>query len=550
MSPALQITHNKFTARRHHPDERAPDNIKNPASSSPSIHPSDRALTLAAIETSTDTPTLGREREVLHPEIASPSSRLSTNCPTLEAPDLTIPAPSSKSPAYRQNSLRTVFSPRQIEAILSDEIQGLPEKLSLDIEDRLYPVTQAEIQLQIKDIRARRQIYQDEILPLMEQVLGRPITPAHLHLLKSPAQLDDPQHWLDWFTSTLNSCEEARRANRDFSRANPFALVTRTARLSKLALSRVQRLREAQLTRAHTIYHTRAAVHESSDLLRPPPREEPASIGTTVRFSSYVTYNLIPLQITLKLQSEPFELTHRTSWPRDSNPNMLRTALIRSALPSLPYRSEPIASVHSKTSPSIPTPSVLPRHENHIFPFAEECDFAHISDNPPRLRWHRFPCYEGNRGDSTRTARFIAHIDHQRSAPSATVLINTQPHLALIDTGAAVSVLSETSWRLLGSPSLQAVDSEVHSVEQRPLRVLGRALFSIFIGGLTVEFPLWVMSDTITDCINGVNLLRRLRATINLETNQLIIAGTSGPTSLSSLPPPPSAPYLPLWSPL
>ncbi|CAK4187310.1 unnamed protein product, partial [Aphanomyces euteiches] len=105
-------------------------------------------------------------------------------------------------------------------------------------------------------------------------------------------------------------------------------------------------------------------------------------------------------------------------------------------------------------------------------------------------------------------------------------------------------------WRLLGSPSLQAVDSEVHSVEQRPLRVLGRALFSIFIGGLTVEFPLWVMSDTITDCINGVNLLRRLRATINLETNQLIIAGTSGPTSLSSLPPPPSAPYLPLWSPL
>ncbi|CAK4626015.1 unnamed protein product, partial [Aphanomyces euteiches] len=63
MSPALQITHNKFTARRHHPDERAPDNIKNPASSSPSVHPSDRALTLAAIETSTDTPTLGRERE-------------------------------------------------------------------------------------------------------------------------------------------------------------------------------------------------------------------------------------------------------------------------------------------------------------------------------------------------------------------------------------------------------------------------------------------------------------------------------------------------------
>ncbi|KAH9131277.1 hypothetical protein LEN26_007781 [Aphanomyces euteiches] len=523
MSPAFQITYNEFTARRHHPDEKAPDNIKNPASSSPSIYPHSDASVRSSIP-----------KYLLPLPICQPI-----------APDLTIPAPSSKSPAYRQNSLRTLFSPRQIEATLSGDFQGLPEKLSLDIEDRLYPVMQAEIQLQIKDIRARRQIHQDAILPLMEQVLGRPITPADLHLLKSPAQLHDPQHWLDWFTSTLNSCEEARKANRDFSRANPIALVTRTARLSKLALSRVQRLREAQLTRAHTIYHTRAALNESCALLRPPPREEPAPIGTTVRFSSYVTYNLIPLQITLKLPSEPFELAHRTSWPRDSNPNMLRTALIRSALPALPYRSGPIASVHSKTSPSIPTPPVLPRLENHIFPFAEESDFAHISDNPPRQRRHRFPCYEGGRGDSTRTARFIAHIDHQRSAPSATILINTQPHLALIDTGAAVSVLSETSWRLLGSPSLQAVDSELHSVEQRPLRVVGRALFSIFIGGLTVEFPLWVMSETITDCIIGVNLLRRLRATINLETNQLIIAGTSGPISLSPLPPPPPAPLPP-----
>ncbi|KAG9402142.1 hypothetical protein AC1031_007846 [Aphanomyces cochlioides] len=117
-----------------------------------------------------------------------------------------------------------------------------------------------------------------------------------------------------------------------------------------------------------------------------------------------------------------------------------------------------------------------------------------------------------------------------------------RPHLALIDTGAAVSILSEASWRLLGSPTLQVPDSELHSVEQRPLRVLGRTLFTIFIGGLTVEFPLWVMSDTITDCIIGVNLLRRLRATINLETNQLLIPGSSGPISLSPLPSPPETP--------
>ncbi|KAG9416503.1 hypothetical protein AC1031_000903 [Aphanomyces cochlioides] len=50
------------------------------------------------------------------------------------------------------------------------------------------------------------------------------------------------------------------------------------------------------------------------------------------------------------------------------------------------------------------------------------------------------------------------------------------------------------------------------------------------------------MSDTITDCIIGVNLLRRLRETINLEINQLLIPGSSGPISLSPLPSPPTTP--------
>ncbi|KAH9149621.1 hypothetical protein AeRB84_007377, partial [Aphanomyces euteiches] len=364
----------------------------------------------------------------------------------------------------------------------------------------------------------------------MEQVLGRPITPADFHLLQSPAQLDDPQHWLD--------C-------RDFSRTNPIASVTRTDRLLQQAQTRAQRDHDARLARAHFVYQTRAT-HYSIALLSSPSSEVLDTKGSRIRFSSYITYHLVPLRLSIRIPSVPFELTNRELWPGNGSPNGLRTILIKSSLPPLPPRlivDDRVRSPHNRSAEEQQAPPTLATSEvSRLFPFFDEPDLPPFLGERPLPDKRKTPLYAGFRDDAPGASRFIAHIDHPRSAPSAIVLVNMRPHLALIDTGAAVSILSETSWRLLGSPTLQVPDSELHSVEQRPLRVLGRVLFTIFIGGLTVEFPLWVMSDTITDGIIGVNFMRRIRATINLETNQLLIPGSSGPISLSPLPSPPETP--------
>ncbi|KAG9416504.1 hypothetical protein AC1031_000904 [Aphanomyces cochlioides] len=363
-------------------EEKAPKYELHPASSSHPAPAHDRALPIAAVTLHDDLPVLGRE---------------------YEAPSLTSPLPHgdeiSSDALSSLPASRAVFSPHQIEAILSGDFPGAPETYSLDIEDRMYPISHEEIQCQLQAIRSRRQVQQDAILPLMEQVLGRPITPADLHLLQSPAQLEGPQHWLDWFTSTLNSCEEARRANREFSRTDPIALVTRTDRLMKQALSRAQRDHDTRLARAHSLYQTRAT-HDTSSLLTPPPSEVLVTAGSRIQFSSYITYHLLPLRITLRIPSTPFELTHRRLWPQDGTPNGLRTILIKSRLPPPPpppnfhARAQSADNSSADTSPS--PPQLTPQEVSLLFPFAGEADLPLANSERSHLGEHRLPYYTSN----------------------------------------------------------------------------------------------------------------------------------------------------------
>ncbi|KAH9138868.1 hypothetical protein LEN26_005326 [Aphanomyces euteiches] len=485
-----------------------------------------------------DNPALALASGVVTPLTNDQSTELSSDPIPRDVPDVTHDVVTFSS-GSTLSSARAVFTPRQIEAIISDDFQGVTEVVSLDVEDRMHPIDQSDLQRQIHDIRARRKTSQDAFLPLMESVLGRRITAADLHLLKSPAQLDDPQHWLDWFTTTLNSCEEARRASRDFSTQAPVASITRTARLQIKAQERAQRLRDIQLSLAHKAYHTAVTIHETSRLRTPPTSDTLPAITSRIRFSTNVIYHLVSLKITLKIPSIPLELTRRPRWPKDVSPHTLRTALIQAALPPLPKPPDPVAPVFLRI-PDQTTKHLDPSFVCSLLPYAGVNNSSlEVFDIPHRRRRHEI-------FDQPTNARFVAQVEHSQSAPSTLVLVNKKPHLALNDTGAAVSILSETCWQQLGSPPLQPVESHLQSVEQRPLRVLGRSLFSVVVGGLPIEFPLWVMADTITDCIIGVDLLRRLRATINLATNHLCIPGTTGPISLSPLPSLPSSSPPPL----
>ncbi|CAK4963244.1 unnamed protein product [Aphanomyces euteiches] len=97
------------------------------------------------------------------------------------------------------------------------------EEYSKEIEDRLYPITKSDVRKQLERIRKR------QINPTHEEILrSLDLSEADSHLLLAPADIEDETLWLKWFADTLEKCDEARRASRDFNntRKHPLARVS------------------------------------------------------------------------------------------------------------------------------------------------------------------------------------------------------------------------------------------------------------------------------------------------------------------------------------
>ncbi|KAF0775868.1 hypothetical protein AaE_000430 [Aphanomyces astaci] len=72
--------------------------------------------------------------------------------------------------------------------------------------------------MQTYRIRERRKNpAQDEILKTLN------LLPSEAHLLLAPADIEDEAKWYAWFADTLNKCDEAKRANRDFKTSEAVA---------------------------------------------------------------------------------------------------------------------------------------------------------------------------------------------------------------------------------------------------------------------------------------------------------------------------------------
>ncbi|KAH9141379.1 hypothetical protein AeRB84_014435, partial [Aphanomyces euteiches] len=118
------------------------------------------------------------------------------------------------------------------------------------------------------------------------------------------------------------------------------------------------------------------------------------------------------------------------------------------------------------------------------------------------------------------------------SSNPVTVSINGVPVEALIDTGASVSLISEQCWIRAGSPTLWQSKKNMVSVENRPLKTLGLRSFTIRLADQSSQFPFHVMPGTVTDCILGVDYLRRMHAQIDLAQNTLLVPSINFPIPL------------------
>ncbi|CAK5158025.1 unnamed protein product, partial [Aphanomyces euteiches] len=112
-----------------------------------------------------------------------------------------------------------VFTDEEITDMMESHLEFPKEEYSKEIEERLYPITKSDVRKQLERIRKR------QIDPTHEEILrSLDLSEADSHLLIAPAGIEDETLWLKWFADTLEKCDEARRASRDFNNTHKHPL--------------------------------------------------------------------------------------------------------------------------------------------------------------------------------------------------------------------------------------------------------------------------------------------------------------------------------------
>ncbi|KAE9027143.1 hypothetical protein PR002_g10746 [Phytophthora rubi] len=99
------------------------------------------------------------------------------------------------------------------------------EEYDKELEDRLYPLDEVELQERVKKIaEARKELSIEELA----SYLGLPVDVLERTKGASNEEMTYPEYWQDWFENTLKSSTEAKRANRDFRDASTVPEPVRT----------------------------------------------------------------------------------------------------------------------------------------------------------------------------------------------------------------------------------------------------------------------------------------------------------------------------------
>lgn len=99
-----------------------------------------------------------------------------------------------------------------------------------------------------------------------------------------------------------------------------------------------------------------------------------------------------------------------------------------------------------------------------------------------------------------------------------TLCVDSVPTTALVDTGAAISVMSLSFKRRLGHKVMFSWDrsAQLRGVGGEALRPIGICAVTISIGGRTFRTELTVLERTTHDVILGIDFLRECGATVEL----------------------------------
>ncbi|KAE8987554.1 hypothetical protein PR001_g22292 [Phytophthora rubi] len=114
---------------------------------------------------------------------------------------------------------------QEVTVLAGTDVAVEKEEFDKELEDRLYPLDEVELQERVKKIaEARKELSIEE----MASYLGLPVDVLQRTKGASKEEMTSPEYWQDWFEKTLKSSTEAKRTNRDFRDASTVPEPART----------------------------------------------------------------------------------------------------------------------------------------------------------------------------------------------------------------------------------------------------------------------------------------------------------------------------------
>ncbi|KAE9184551.1 hypothetical protein PF005_g21632 [Phytophthora fragariae] len=115
-----------------------------------------------------------------------------------------------------------VSSPGQEGTVLAGQDLAVEkEEYDKELEDRLFPLDEVEL---LKRMKKNAEAQKEPSLEDMAKHLNLPVEVLERTKEASPDEMSSPEYWQEWFQSTLESSEEAKRANRDFKAFGPRSM--------------------------------------------------------------------------------------------------------------------------------------------------------------------------------------------------------------------------------------------------------------------------------------------------------------------------------------
>ncbi|KAE8911201.1 hypothetical protein PF003_g4227 [Phytophthora fragariae] len=103
-------------------------------------------------------------------------------------------------------------------ALAGQETAVEKEEYDKELENRLFPLDEVEV---LKRVKENAEAQKELPLEDMAKHLNRPVEVLERTKKASPDEMSSPECWQEWLQSTLESSEEAKRANRDFKAVGP-----------------------------------------------------------------------------------------------------------------------------------------------------------------------------------------------------------------------------------------------------------------------------------------------------------------------------------------